>query len=112
MEDISLHILDIAENSIRANAKNINIVIIENKKEVLLTLAIKDDGEGMDDKMKEYAMNPFFTTKEGKKVGLGLAFLSQSAEGGGGTMKNEKDPGKGTRITATFKLGQDRKSVG
>ena len=113
MEDISLHILDIAENSIRANAKNINIVIIENKKEDLLTLAIKDDGEGMDDKMKEYAMNPFFTTKEGKKVGLGLAFLSQSAEEAGGTMKIESEPGKGTRITATFKLGHiDRKPFG
>jgi signal transduction histidine kinase len=113
MEDISLHILDIAENSIRANAKNINIVIIENKNEGLLTLAIEDDGEGMDDKIKEYAMNPFFTTKEGKKVGLGLAFLSQSAEEAGGTMKIESEPGKGTRITATFKLGHiDRKPFG
>ena len=113
MEDISLHILDIAENSIRANAKNINIVIIENKKDDLLTLAIEDDGEGMDDKIKEYAMNPFFTTKNGKKVGLGLAFLSQSAEEAGGTMKIESEPGKGTRITATFKLGHiDRKPFG
>ena len=113
MEDISLHILDIAENSIRANAKNINIVIIENKKDDLLTLAIEDDGEGMDDKIKEYAMNPFFTTKKGKKVGLGLAFLSQSAEEAGGTMKIESEPGKGTRITATFKLGHiDRKPFG
>src|SRR4030042_2892697 len=104
MEDISLHILDIAENSIRANAKNINIVIIENNKEDLLTLAIEDDGEGMDDKMKEYAMNPFFTTKEGKKVGLGLAFLSQSAEEAGGKMKIENEPGKGNRIKATFQV--------
>lgn len=113
MEDISLHILDIAENSIRAKAKNINIMIIEDKKNDLLTLMIEDDGEGMDDKTKEYALNPFFTTKKGKKVGLGLAFLSHSAEEAGGTMKIESNPGKGTKITATFGLSHiDRKPFG
>ncbi|MBA7521588.1 Anti-sigma F factor [subsurface metagenome] len=111
MEDISLHILDIAENSIRANAKNINIIIIEDKKNDLLTLTIEDDGEGMDDKTKEYALNPFFTTKKGKKVGLGLAFLSHSAEEAGGAMKIESEPGNGTKITV--KLGHiDRKPLG
>ena len=113
MEDISLHILDIAENSIRAKAKNINIEIIEDKKNDLITLTIEDDGVGIDDKTKEYALNPFFTTKKGKKVGLGLAFLSHSAEEAGGAMKIESEPGKGTKITATFKLGHiDRKPYG
>ena len=113
MEDISLHVLDIAENSIRANAKNVNIMIIEDKKNDLLTLTIEDDGEGMDDKTKEYALNPFFTTKKSKKVGLGLAFLSHSAEEAGGAMKIESKTGKGTKITATFKLGHiDRKPIG
>src|SRR4030042_233441 len=86
MEDISLHILDIAENSIRAKAKNIIIMMNEDKKNDLLTLTIEDDGEGMDNKTKEYALNPFFTTKKGKKVGLGLAFLSHSAEEAAGAM--------------------------
>lgn len=113
MEDISLHILDIAENSIRANAKNVNIMITEDKKNDLLTVKIEDDGEGMDDQTKEYALDPFFTTKKGKKVGLGLAFLSHSAEEAGGAMKIESKPGKGTKITATFKLGHiDRKPLG
>jgi len=113
MEDISLHILDIAENSIRANAKNINIMITEDRKNDLLTLTIEDDGEGMDDKTKEYALNPFFTTKKGKKVGLGLAFLSHSAEEAGGAMKIESEPGKGTKMIATFKLRHiDRKPLG
>ncbi len=76
------------------------------KKNDLLTLTIEDDGEGMDDQTKEHALNPFFTTKEGKKVGLGLAFLGHSAEEAGGAMKIESDPGKGTKvIAATFKLG-------
>jgi signal transduction histidine kinase len=113
MEDISLHILDIAENSIRAKAKNVNIILIEDKKNDLLTLTIEDDGEGMDDKTKEYALSPFFTTKNCKKVGLGLAFLSHSAEEAEGAMKIESEPGKGTKITAAFKLGHiDRKPFG
>jgi len=113
MEDISLHILDIAENSIRANARNVDIMITEDKKNDLLTLTIEDDGEGMDNKTKAYVVNPFFTTKKGKNVGLGLAFLSHSAEEAGGDMKVESEPGKGTKITATFKLGHiDRKPFG
>ena len=113
MEDISLHVLDIAENSIRANAKNIEIMILEDKKNDLLTLTIEDDGDGMDDKTKAFAVNPFFSTKKGKKVGLGLAFLSHSAEEAGGAMEVESEPGKGTKITATFKLGHiDRKPFG
>ena len=113
MEDISLHVLDIAENSIRANARNVDIIITEDKKNDLLTLTIEDDGEGMDNKSKEYALNPFFTTKKGKKVGLGLAFLSHSAEEAGGAMLIESEPGKGTKITVTFKLGHiDRKPFG
>ena len=113
MEDISLHVLDIAENSIRANAKNLYIMIMEDKKNDLLTLTIKDDGKGMDEQTKKYALDPFFTTKKGKKVGLGLAFLSHSAEEAGGVMKVESKPGKGTKITTTFKLGHiDRKPLG
>ena len=113
MEDISLHVLDIAENSIRANAKNIEIMILEDKKNDLLTLTIEDDGDGMDDKTKAFAVNPFFSSKKGKKVGLGLAFLSHSAEEAGGAMEVESEPGKGTKITATFKLGHiDRKPFG
>ncbi len=113
MEDISLHILDIAENSIRVKAKNINIMIIEDQKNDLLTLTIEDDGEGMDDKTKKDVLNPFFTTKKGKKVGLGLAFLSHSAEEADGAMKIESEPGKGTKMIATFKLEHiDRKPLG
>ena len=113
MEDISLHILDIAENSIRADAKNIDIMVIEDKKKDLLTLTIEDDGQGMDKSTKEHALDPFFTTKDGKKVGLGLSFLSQSAEEAGGKMIIESEPGKGTKVIATFSLGHiDRKPFG
>ena len=113
MEDISLHILDIAENSIRAKAKNINVSIIEDKKNDLMTLTIEDDGIGIDDKTKERALNPFFTTKKDKRVGLGLAFLSHSTEEAGGALKIESEQGKGTKIIATFRLEHiDRKPLG
>ena len=113
MEDISLHILDIAENSIRAHARNLSITISEDVSNDLLTLRIEDDGDGMDDETKALAVNPFFSTKKDKKVGLGLAFLSQSAEEAGGNLKVESEPGVRTKITATFKLGHiDRKPFG
>ena len=113
MEDISLHVLDIAENSIRANARNINIMITEDKQNNMLTLTIIDDGEGMDEQTLAAAANPFFTTKKSKKVGLGLAFLAQSAEEAGGNMNAESEPGKGTKIKASFELGHiDRKPFG
>ena len=113
MEDLSLHILDIAENSIRANARNIDIRITEDKRSNMLTLTIEDDGKGMDEQSLARAVNPFFTTKMNKKVGLGLAFLSQSTEEAEGNIKVESQPDKGTKITATFKLGHiDRKPFG
>ena len=113
MEDISLHVLDIAENSIRANARNIDILVTEDMQSNLLTLIIEDDGEGMDEPTLARAVNPFFTTKTNKKVGLGLAFLSQSAEEAGGHMDVESEPGKGTKITAMFELCHiDRKPFG
>jgi signal transduction histidine kinase len=88
-------------------------MITEDKNNDLLMLMIEDDGDGMDEQTKAYAVNPFFSTKKGKKVGLGLAFLSHSAEEAGGAMKVESEPGKGTKVTATFKLGHiDRKPLG
>jgi len=113
MEDISLHILDIAENSIRAQAKNIVVTITEDKKNDLMTLTIKDDGVGLDDQTKKSVLDPFFTTKKDKRVGLGLAFLSHSTEEAGGALKIESEQGRGTKIIATFRLGHiDRRPLG
>ena len=102
MEDLSLHVLDIAENSLRAGAKNINIKIIEEKIKNVLILQIEDDGIGMKNQILTHASNPFYTTKEGKKFGLGLALLSQACEEVGGNLKVKKRTVKGTRIIATF----------
>lgn len=113
MEDLSLHILDVVENSIRANARNVNIRLTENIAKDLLILEIRDDGEGMDEAKKRECLNPFFTTKEGKSVGLGLSLLAQSAEETGGKLVVESAEGIGTRIIAIYQLSHiDRKPLG
>ena len=113
MEDLSLHILDIAENSIRAHAENVKIKLAESENNDLLVLEIEDDGMGMDDETLKNATDPFYTTKQGKKFGLGLALLSQACEETGGNMRIEKAGAKGTRIIATFyKKNIDMKPIG
>ena len=113
MEDLSLHILDIVENSLRANAKNILIRIFMDEKTDILTLEIKDDGKGMNEETKRSAVNPFYTSKKGKRTGLGLPLLAQSTEEAGGNLKIKSLEGKGTNVIATFKLSHiDRKPFG
>jgi len=104
MEDLSLHILDVVENSIRAKAGHVAIRLTEDRSADLLTLEIDDDGEGMDEETKAACLNPFFTTKKGKHVGLGLPFLAQSAEETGGRLSIESATGRGTRIRVTYTL--------
>lgn len=113
MEDVSLHILDIAENALRAGAKNVTIRLALGKREDRLVLEVTDDGEGMNKEAMGRAVDPFFTTKEGKRVGLGLPFLAQAAEEAGGKLEVQSSPGKGTKVIATFGLSHiDRKPLG
>ncbi len=113
MEDLSLHILDIAENAIRAKAKKIIIEVLEDESKDQLTICIKDDGKGMDKQTVKKVLDPFFTTKSGKRVGLGLALLSQAAQQTGGDLKIDSEQGKGTKITAIFKVSHpDMKPMG
>jgi len=108
-----LHILDIVENSITACAKKIEIKIIEEKKKDLLTIEIIDDGKGMDEGALKNVLDPFFTTRNTRKVGLGLPLLAQSAEESGGSIKIESKPGQGTKVKATFGYSHiDRKPLG
>ena len=113
MQDLSLHILDVAENAVRADAKTICIGIIEDIEKDQLILRIDDDGKGMDGETTDKALDPFYTTKSGKQVGLGLSLLRQAAEQTGGTLSVVSKPGEGTRITAVFTLSHpDMKPTG
>jgi len=106
MEDLSLHILDIAENAIRAHATQIEISVREEEEHHRLTVRIRDNGEGMSEQALAQACDPFFTTKSGKRVGLGLPLLRQSAEETGGQLHVRSSPGEGTEVTAVFDTSQ------
>ena len=113
MEDLSLHILDIVENSIRAKASRIMIKVAEDMEKDLLTIEIGDNGQGMDAETVKKVLNPFFTTGTTRKVGLGLSLLSQAARESGGDVEIESKVGRGTRVKATFGYGHvDRKPLG
>ena len=99
MEDLSLHVLDVAENSLTAGADRVQIRVTEETTEGILTLEIEDNGRGMDEETVKQAVDPFYTTKPSKRVGLGLAMLSQSAKEAGGEllMGSCSDPEHATR---------------
>ena len=113
MEDLSLHILDVAENSIAAEAKRIEIRIEEDQDRDLLTVEIKDDGKGMDEQMQRKALDPFFTTRTTRRVGLGLPLLAQASRESGGACEVNSKPDQGTTVRAVFQYSHpDRKPVG
>lgn len=112
MQELSLHILDIAENSVRADARLIEIAVTKDAGRDLLRIEIVDDGKGMDAGTLARVRDPFFTTKH-KKTGLGIPLLTQAAEQAGGNLMVESAPGKGTRVTVTFRWGHvDRPPIG
>jgi hypothetical protein len=104
MDEIASHIMDIVANSVSAKANNIIVAITKDTKKVLLTLRIKDDGIGMDEDMARKVQDPFFSTKIGKKVGLGIPLLKGTAETTGGIFRLSSVIGKGTEIFVSFDL--------
>ena len=104
MEDISSHIMDIVTNSIRAKAKHIAVSISEDSRAGRLDLKVKDDGTGMDADMVNKIQDPFFSTKKGHKVGLGIPLLKGTAETTGGAFSLTSKPGEGTEVAASLNL--------
>ncbi len=102
MQEISLNILDIVENSIRAGARVVSIALRDNQNAGTLAVTIADDGRGMTPDEAGNAFDPFYTTLEGKRVGLGLPLLKESAELTGGSVKIKSRSGSGTTLTAVF----------
>lgn len=112
MEDISLHIMDIIENSIVGGASQIT-VRIDKPSPATLELTISDNGCGMKAQERERAMDPFFTTKKGKRFGLGLALFKQAAEETEGFFEIESRERAGTTVRATFHTNHaDMKPLG
>lgn len=113
MKDISLHVLDLSENSISAGASLVTISIIEEIAEDRLTLCIEDDGRGMDKEFLKRVMDPFVTTRTTRKVGLGIPLMLAACRRCEGDLVIESEKNVGTKLTATYKRSHiDRAPIG
>jgi hypothetical protein len=102
LEDLSQHVLDIAENSTSAGATEVTVEINEDESSNILSMIVRDDGRGMPPDLLARAADPFTTTRTTRRVGMGLPFLKQSAELCGGELILRSKPGEGTHTEAIF----------
>ncbi|MBQ4349249.1 MAG: sensor histidine kinase [Clostridia bacterium] len=103
MRELSLNVLDIAQNSVSAKASLIEIELIENSKTNDLLIGVYDNGKGMTKEQVESVRDPFFTTRTTRKVGMGIPLFKFAAEMTGGSLEIESEVGVGTRVRAYFK---------
>lgn len=104
MTTIALNILDIVQNSIRADASLINLSINESASSDILEIRIEDDGSGIPAEMLDTVTDPFTTSRTTRKTGFGLALLKHHAELTGGKIDIKSSKGSGTVVTAEFRL--------
>jgi signal transduction histidine kinase len=103
MEDLSLHLLDVAQNGIMAGASRMEIRINEDPEKDALMIELSDNGCGMSKEEAINALDPFYTSRD-KRTGLGLPLLAEAAREAGGDIELQTEPGKGTLVRATFQL--------
>ena len=103
MRELSLNILDIAQNSISANASLITIEVAENTVKNTLLIGIYDNGKGMSEEQVKSVIDPFFTTRTTRKVGMGIPLFKMAAEQTGGGLEIQSELGVGTQVRAQFK---------
>lgn len=102
MRELSLNVMDVAQNSVRAEATLVRISVTDSDKEDRLTIVIADDGCGMTDEQVQQVIDPFFTTRTTRKVGLGVPLFKLSAEQTGGSFDIQSEKGVGTTTTASY----------
>lgn len=113
MTELSLNVLDVAENSVRANASLVEITVSANTTQDNLTILIKDNGCGMTPQQIAQVTDPFFTSRTTRKVGLGVPFFKYAAESAGGDFDITSTVGVGTMVSARFVLSHiDRMPLG
>jgi anti-sigma regulatory factor (Ser/Thr protein kinase) len=113
MQELSLNILDITHNSIKAEAEKIEVHLIESRERNLIEIEIRDNGRGMDKELLANVTNPFVTTRTTRKVGLGIPLFKQSAESADGQFSIQSELGKGTTVYASFRMDHlDRVPIG
>ena len=112
MRELSLHILDLIENSVREGASMILITLIENEEKDILKIIAEDDGPGLS-VSPDAALDPFCTTKNGKRTGLGLSLFRGAAERAGGRLTLRQSVLGGLAVEATMQLNHvDRAPLG
>ncbi len=113
MKDLAMHITDIVQNSIEAGATEVKLLITEDFGRDIFKIEISDNGRGMDKEMMAKVIDPFFTTRTTRRIGLGLPLLKAAAERCEGSMDIQSAPGKGTTVKAVFRHSHiDRAPLG
>lgn len=113
MTELSLHILDMIQNSIEAGATKVEIIIDEDFKTDTLCLEVQDNGRGLTEDQIVKVLDPFFTTRKTRHIGLGLPLLREACRRCEGDLMIRSNPGKGTAIQATFRHSHiDRAPLG
>jgi hypothetical protein len=113
LRELALHLLDIAENSVAAQAHNITLTVVEDLANDRLRMAVQDDGKGMDADMVARVVDPFVTSRTTRKVGLGIPLLKEAAEACNGFLTIESALGKGTKLVVEFQHSNiDRMPLG
>ncbi len=113
MRELSLNVLDIVQNSISAKATVIEIELFEHIEKDLLEINIFDNGKGMTEEQVKSVIDPFFTTRTTRKVGLGIPLFKMAAEMSGGRLDIKSEIGKGTKVYTSYGYSNvDRMPVG
>jgi len=113
LRELSLHILDIAENGVTAGADCIQILVEEVHRDDHLKIVIQDNGSGLPPEKRDKLTDPFVTTRTTRRVGLGLPLLAAAAQRCNGDFKVTSEAHKGTRVVATFQFNHiDRAPLG
>jgi len=113
VRELSLHVLDLVENSLAAGATRLELEIIEDAASNLLTISLSDNGRGMDQETLKRVADPFFTTRTTRQVGLGIPLLRAAALRCNGDLAITSQPGLGTCVLAEFQRDHiDRAPLG
>ena len=104
MRELSLHIMDIIENGLGAGADLITLSIVEDKKKNWLKITITDNGSGIPEEMQEKVLDPFFTTRTTRRVGLGLSLIREASRRCNGEFNIKSKEGEGTEVSVSFEL--------
>lgn len=113
MRELSLNVLDVAQNSVSAGASLVTITVAEDSAADRLTITIEDNGCGMTPEQLKQVQDPFFTTRTTRRIGMGIPLFRMAAQMANGDLTVSSEQNVGTTVTATFCLGHiDRMPLG